>query len=80
MFASQRTLLLSLGRELLFPMISQVGSSEKDSIFGIKSPFSFIRLSLPLMGYTVIDYGHRIMGIAVGEDMRAGFEVIVFVF
>lgn len=60
-------------------MISQMGSSEKGRIFGMKSPFSFIRLSLSLIGYTVIDPGNRAIEIAVGEDIWAGFEVIIFI-
>lgn len=69
MSASQRNQLLIffgkyLERELFDHIISQVGFSEKGSIFGIKFPVSFIKYSLPLTGYTVINPGHRAIGMA----------------
>lgn len=78
--ASQRTQLLIffgkyLERELFDHIISQVGFSEKGSIFGIKVPVSFIKYSLLLMGYTAINPGHRAIGMAarkVGDSFWVG--------
>lgn len=83
--ASQTTKLLifigkHLGRELLDHMISQVGFSEKDSIFGIKPPFSFTRHSLPLKVILWLTLVIGFIRIAAWGGGVAAFEVVAFVF